>query len=292
MHSRRGPLLLVLGAGAGIVLAASGLLASGTGTGRALPPGTVARVNGEVVRLDDYRRAVAALASDRRDGIGPDDRRHVLDRVIEEELLVQRGLELGLARHDARVRRDLTAAVIDAVVTGTDRVQPTDPELEAFYASNRDLFVRPGRVHVRQVWCRAERPADDGDAGARARRAAARLRAGEPFETVRDAEGDHEPATLPDVPLPTAKLADYLGPTALAAALALDPGAVSDPVRSSTGFHVLQVVTREPDGVPPLDEIRDQVVAELRRRAGDDALRGYLDDLRARATIDVARVLP
>jgi parvulin-like peptidyl-prolyl isomerase len=291
-RSQRGPLLLVLGAGMGVALAATGLLASAGGTGGALPPGAVARVNGEAVRLDDYQRALGALASDRREGIGPDDRRLVLDRVIEEELLVQRGLELGLARRDARVRRDLTAAVIDAAVAGTDGVEPTEKELEAFYARNRDLFVRSGRLRVRQVWCRAERSADDGSAGERARRATERLRAGEAFEAVRDSEGDREPALLPDTLLPVAKLADYLGPTALATALALAPGAVSDPVRSATGFHVLQVIAREPDGVPALGEIHDQVVAEFRRHAGDEALRAYLNELRARAVIDVAPVLP
>ena len=43
----------------------------------------------------------------------------VEERLIDEELLVARGLELGLARRDPRVRKDLTASVIDAVaVTG------------------------------------------------------------------------------------------------------------------------------------------------------------------------------
>jgi len=133
-----------------------------------------------------------------------------------------------------------------------------------------------------------------GDAAARARaaRAAARLRSGEPFEVVRAAEGDPEPAPLPDAPLPDAKLVDYVGPTVLAAALALQPGDVSDPVRSSTGFHVVELVAREPDGVPPFADIRDEVTAEARRRAGDDALRAYLDDLRARASIEIAPTLP
>jgi hypothetical protein len=288
---RRGPLLLALGAGAGVALAAAGLLPSGGGR-HALPAEAVARVNGEVVRLDDYQRAVAALASDRRSALAPEDRRHVLDRMIEEQLLVQRGLELGLVQRDARVRRDLTAAVIDAVVAGTADVAPSDAQVESFYAGHRELFVRPGRLHLRQVWCRAARPDDDAGAGERARRAAARLRAGETFAAVRDAEGDREPAPLPDVALPVAKLADYLGPTVLATALALAPGAVSDPVRSSTGFHVLQLVAREPDGAPPLADIHDEVTAALRRAAGDDALRAYLDDLRARAAVDVVPVLP
>src|SRR5262249_10911197 len=128
-----------------------------------------------------------------------------------------------------------------------------------------------------------------GGAGeARAREAAARLRAGEDIVRVREALGDRELAPPPDVLLPPAKLLDYLGPTPLGTALALDPGRVSDPVRSATGFHVLQVVEREAAWVPPRDEIADDVLAEYRRRAGDRALRAYLDGLRSRADVEVA----
>jgi hypothetical protein len=87
-----------------------------------------------------------------------------------------------------------------------------------------------------------------GDAAAleRARQARSRLHAGEAFDAVRGALGDAEPAPLPDTALPPAKLRDYLGPTALAATLRLAPGEVSEPVRSSDGYQVTQVVAREP----------------------------------------------
>jgi parvulin-like peptidyl-prolyl isomerase len=73
------------------------------------------------------------------------------------------------------------------------------------------------------------------------------------------------------VPLPAAKLLDYLGPTALRAALVLDAGAVSEPVRSGTGYHVLIVVAREAEWLQPLADIEADVRAEYRRRAGERA---------------------
>src|SRR5206468_7496020 len=193
-----------------------------------------------------------------------------------EELLVQRGLELGLARQDARVRRDLTAAVIDAVVTEHEDGTPSDPDLEAFYQRERDFFARPGRLRVRQLWCRADTAADAPSAEARVRAAAASLRAGADFAGVRARLGDPEIAPLPDALLSPAKLLDHLGPTAPRAALELEAGAVSDPVRSATGYHVLQVVEREAEWVPPREEIADEVLAEYRRRRGERALRAYV----------------
>src|SRR5207253_3098834 len=189
------------------------------------------------LRADDYTRSLDALERDRRGGAEPEDRRFVLDRLIDEELLVQRGLELGLARQDARVRRDLTAAVIDAVVTEHEDGTPPDADVEAFYRRERDFFARPGRLRVRQLWCRADTAGDAPSAEARARAAAASLRAGEDFAGVRARLGDPEIAPLPDALLSPAKLLDHLGPTALRAALGLEAGAVSDPVRSATGYH-------------------------------------------------------
>jgi len=74
--------------------------------------------------------------------------------------------------------------------------------------------------------------------------------------------------------------------------LALDQGAVTDPVRSNTGYHVLQLVERQPDSTPAFDEIKPEIIAEFRRRAADQALRTYLDDLRSRADVVVAPRLP
>jgi hypothetical protein len=63
-------------------------------------------------------------------------------------------------------------------------------------------------------------------------------------------------------------------------------------VRSNAGYHVLVGLAREPGNVPPLDEIREPLRAEMRRRAGDTALRTYLDDLRRRADVRTVDALP
>jgi parvulin-like peptidyl-prolyl isomerase len=276
--------LLAAGAVLGLAWAALGLLERGGGG--ALPADAVASVNGEPVPADDYARMLAALASDRRDPLDDEDRRHVLDRMVDEELLVQRALELGLARHDRRVRADLTSALIASVVSEAEERQPSASEIEAFYAETRDFFARPGRLRARQVLVRAD--ADSDAARARADQAAARLRAGEELARVASELGDPEDAPLPDALLPPMKLREYLGPTALRTLLGLAPGAVSEPVRSEAGWRVLVLVEREAEWAPPLAEIEEQVRAEWVRRQGEIALREYLDELRRRADVRLA----
>lgn len=283
---------LALGAAAGIGLAAAGLVPAGRQAGSALPPDAVARVNGVVIRAEDYERVVAGLAQDRRDGIDAAQRRHVLDRLIDEELLVQRGLELGLARHDRQVRSDLTAAVIASVVGQRDDAEPTDIALQAFYDAHRDFFAQPGRLRLRQIFCRVATGADDSAALARAQQASGRLQAGEAFDAVRTALGDAEVSPLPDALLPPAKLLDYLGPTVLRAAVGLRVGEVSEPVRAGAGYHVLQALERQGDTDRAFAEIKAEVLAEFRRQNGEQALRAYLDDLRARADVKMVPTLP
>ena len=72
------------------------------------------------------------------------------------------------------------------------------------------------------------------------------------------------------------------------AVINLEPGQVTEPIRSSSGYHILQLVDRAPAPAPPFEQIRDQVLEAYRRRAADDALRAYLDDLRSRAHIEIA----
>ena len=286
--ARRPLVLLILGAALGALAAAAGLTAPAM---QALPTGIIARVNGEAIRAEDYTRMRDALAADTRAPLDDADRRHVLDRLIEEELLVQRGLALGLARYDRRVRSDLTQTVIDGIVSDAGDGEPDAPEVDAFYAANRDFFAGPGRLRVRQVFVRVTAPSDPA-AEARAAAAARRLRAGDSLAAVQEALGDPPLVPLPDALLPPAKLRDYLGPTALRAALELGAGAISDPVRSGTGFHVLQVTERAPDTAPSLAEVRPQVINELRRRKSERALRDYLDQLRDSADVVVAEPLP
>jgi parvulin-like peptidyl-prolyl isomerase len=278
-------LFLVTGTIAGVVLAASGLIRAVPDTGTAFPADAVATVNGVAVGKDDFNRVVGGLAADRRQPVTAEDRQRILDRLIDEELLIQRALELRLADHDSRIRKDLTVAMVDAIAAPAADLEPTDAELRAFYDDNRAVFSRADHARARQVWCRVATLADAGAAHTRATEAAKRLRAGDDFDAVRTDLGDAEIAPLPDALLPPAKLADYLGPTALRALLTLAPGEVTDPIRSSTGYHVLQLLERAAGEAPPFEEMKPQVLAAFRKEAADQALRDYLAQLRRNADI-------
>lgn len=288
---RRTTVLLALGAALGIAAAVVSLTDVRSARSR-LPDDVVAQVNGVPIRRPDYLRAVGALASDRRAELTAADRRHVLDRLIDEELLVQYGVDLGLVRSDRRVRGDLVSAVLAAQVASVDDFEPTDDELRAYYAEHGDFFGNPGRMRLAVLWVRGEPARAPGDADARAREAVAALRGGEDFDAVARRLGDVMVAPLPDGYLPPAKVREYVGPAVAAAATALQPGEVTEPIASGGGVYVAWLIDREAGQRPPLLEIEPQVRAEMKRRAGDDAVRAALERLRREGEVVTAEELP
>lgn len=284
---RRTLVLLALGAAAGLLAAAGAIVAPSSTMAPGLPDDAVAIVNGVVIREDDYARLLAGFESDTRGALDAEDRRHVLDRMIDEELLVQRALALGLAQVDRRIRADLTSALIASIVSTVEDRAPEPEELAAFYEEASEFFTRPGRLHVRQVFFRVPTGTDEAEVIARAEEARAALLAGRSLDDVRAELGDQPISPIPDTLLPALKLREYVGPTALRAALELETGEVSEPVRSGIGVHLLVVVARMAAVTPPLEEIEDQVRSEWRRRAGDRALRAYLDQLRDEGEVEV-----
>jgi len=290
--AQRRPLLwLAAGAATGVAFAAWGLLGTDA-RGAALPKGAVASVNGTLLYAEDYQRLVEGVESDTREPASPELRRRVLDRMIDEELLVQRGVELGLIESDRRIRADITQAMIQSIVVETEDQKPEPDELRKFYEEEAGFFTQPGRVRAEQVFFRVRAQGDEAAVMEKASQAQQRLQAGEPLAQVRASLGDEEVSPIPDTLLPPAKLREYIGPTALRAVMELAPGAISAPVRSGMGVHVFQLVEREEPRVPPFEEVADQVQAEWVRRAGDRALRGYLDELRSSGQVVTVEALP
>jgi len=284
-HSKRSQFLLALGMVVGLALALSSILQPGSSSRGPLPEGVAAVVNDREISEESFESAVRALAADSNGPIGQAERNHVLDRLIEEELLVQRAVELDLDVKDKSIRNRLVSAMIETIVTGVDQQRFSDEEVEAFFLKNRDFFTGAGRMWVRSLRFSANDDRSDPEALVSAREASARLRQGEAIEAVAEILGASPSLSMPEGLLPPAKVREYLGPTPTQSALGLNAGEVSDPIRVASAYFVLQMVARTPPSSPSLAEVEPQVRAEMSKRAGDEQLKAYLNMLRNRAEI-------
>ena len=273
-------IILSIGAAVGILLAAAGALVP---TASDFSGSVVARVNGKAITSQDLDFALARLAGDSHNTATHAERLAVLQWLIDQELLIQHGVEIGLLDSDLTVRKAIAGAMIDAVVADVLAQEPNEEELRAFYESHEAVFTVPSRVHVQQIYC-----SGDGDltkALAQAAQASTAIAQGMSFPEARERYGDEDPVPIPDAPLPPNVLRRYLGPTLASAALAMKVGDISPPLQSPSGYHILCLVELQPGQVQPYQTVREEVKAEYFRRGRDEALQQYLDDLRQKAAI-------
>src|SRR5690606_22347167 len=93
-----------------------------------------------------------ALENDSRNAITPDRERDVLERLIEEELLVQHGVDLGLAETDFAARRALVQSVLALAVAERSGAEPSEEELRRFYRENAGFFAPAPRFSASVVF--------------------------------------------------------------------------------------------------------------------------------------------
>lgn len=281
-QGRRSGKLLAVGAGLGLAAAIWGALGQ-PGLGRT-DADAIATVEGVAIARADYARALGALAADKRSPLTTTDARRALDRLIDEELLVKRGLDLGLGESDLAVRKSLVDAMVQFAVAEAAGREPGEDELRRFYAERPALVRSAPELRVRVV----SFPSRDASSVASMRAA---LRAGRGFAAAAAASGA-ESVFVPDTLLPAAKIADYAGPTVRDAATSLAPGEVAGPLDSGGVPTFVTLLERRAGAAPPFDAVREVVTEEWRRRQAEVALERYLGELRRKATIRYAADAP
>lgn len=275
--------LLALGACAGLILAASGLVDRWSQSPGELPVGAIARVGEQIITQERFLQVLNDLAADKRAPLSAEDRQFVIDRLIDEELLIQRGMELGLAETSPQIRKALAAAVIGQLTAEAEASLPSEEALHHLYESDPEFFTSTARFRLR--WLRI--PANDNAAQSKAEDAYRQLSNGVALEEVGQSTGLEAVTILPDALLPLSKISDYLGPTLTGHVSLLEHGGYSRPIEDNGDLHILQLLDNRPAVLPPFEQARPVLEAEYLRRAGDEALRQYLKWLRLRSEIIV-----
>lgn len=275
--TKRGYFLLVLGALLGFVMVFSGLVERWGQ--KPLPEGVVARIGEQIITRQEYEETLDLLAGDKRDPLTEEDKKHVLNRILDEKLLIQRGLELGLVESDRDVRKAMTAAMIQAIIADAASDATSDDELKEYYQENTGYFTSPPSLRVIRLKFSGD------NALAKAQNAVKALNEGQPIEYVKQKLSDPVILPVPNVLLPLSKLREYIGPEAVQTVMKLPVGAHTEPQASGKAYTLLYLKDKREVPVPAFEKIRDQVVAMHSRHVEDQALRDYLQRLRKRSDV-------
>jgi peptidyl-prolyl cis-trans isomerase SurA len=297
------------------------------------PNGTVVEdiivhVNDLIISRSDVERAEQALAEEnRQSNASPADaaerQKNLLRDMIDKQLLLSRGKELGMNADAEVIRRldeirkqnkldtmedlekaarqqgvsfeDFKAGIRDSVITQMvvrdevgRRLQMTQGQEQAYYEAHKQEFMQPEQIKLSEILVPTAAEADDAaiaQAQAKAEGIEAKLKAGGNFEELAKANSGG----------PTASQGGDLGMYkrgALAKVLEdqtfnLKAGEWTAPIRTRQGFVILKVTDHQNAGVAPLKEVEPQIQEAMYTEAMQPALRAYLTKLREDAAFDI-----
>jgi peptidyl-prolyl cis-trans isomerase C len=237
--------------------------------------GPVAKVNGADITDAELAFAEAEVGAEIA-GLPPESRRRVLveylieahlfaDEANKGQLTAGKDFEDRLAYYKLRAMRD---AFYEKKVRGG----VSEAQARAAYDEQIGKLKPEQEVHARHILVKTEDEAKD---------LVKQLKAGADFKELAQKSSDggsaHSGGDL-----------GYFSRGQMVkifedAAFALEPGQISDPIKSEFGWHVIKVEDKRTKAAPAFEEVKDQITASLTQAQ----LKDTVQKLRSSATVDI-----
>ncbi len=288
----------------------------------------VAMVNDQAISKSDYDRAEQEMEAEaRQQGWSQAQlmaqRRDLLRSLIDNQLLLSKGKDLGITGETEVVKRldemrkqyhmdsmeDLQKAaeaqgvsfedlkeqirenVIRSEVISQEvgrHIEIPPSEIQAYYNAHQQEFQKPEEVKLNEILIATPNPEDAAqvaDAEKKADDVEARLKTGADFATV--AKADSSGPTAQE----GGRLGDYkhgdLPKVMEDATFNLQAGQFTAPIRTKQGWLILEVTEHNKGGLTPLVDVQNQIQEQIGMTKMEPAMRDYLAKLRDEAAIQV-----
>ena len=271
-------ILLVLGVFVGISLA---IFSSIQDTNFEVDNNWVARVGDIEISREKYLLQLEGLNLDKRAPLKEEDRAFVLERMIEEELLIQRAKDLGMFSTNTMIRGAIVQQMINMIISENSLDIVSTSQLKEFYEANKGFFTSADRLRLKQIYFSDEK----GGALERAQNAYLYLVQGNNLDVI-DSKSDESALEVPNTLMTLSKVREYIGPSLMQLAKMLKPGEFTSPKKVIGGYKIIVLLERRDASPPDFKEIRDRVKSEYQKRKDDEALRDYLNKLKKWYEID------
>lgn len=262
---------LIVGGFCGLLFAGYGIFTK-ISINQTLDSNTIATVNNTPITRETYLRAIDRYSSDSKDALNNNDRTWVLQRLIEEELLVQRGLSLGIITTDNDVRGAIVRALIASINTEAAAMMPNEEELFEYYNSNEEKFTYPATISI-QAWVSST----EEDA-LLLKKGLLENKESEKYENIRLLKN------IPSGLLTLNKIREYLGPS-IASAIKLETENNVIIQYSQDRWYIVYIIEKNVGVVEPFENIKHQIHNEFIRSEADKKLREYINNLKDNASI-------
>jgi parvulin-like peptidyl-prolyl isomerase len=290
---RRSMALLAAGALIGLLIAGYGLFTAKGTRSRGVPPEAIALVNQRQILRSDFMTQAQTQYTVPFAQTSTEQRQKVLQDMINEELMMQRGLEIDLPSYDPDVRNALVAGVELEVTADVLAQQPTTEELRAYYEAHKDKYSSEGVMQLRDLVVKPE-TAHPAVARATAIAAIAALRKGQPLATVIQKFGLVDSGRFMDAGhVDTGDIFQFAvraktDDATYNATLPLKDGEISEPLEQSDGVHLIVMIKHRFPVAQNFEEATNRVWTDLKNEAQLKVNAANITYLKSRADIIVA----
>jgi len=269
------------------------------------PAGIERRLQLQSRVIDDLlrKRLIAQEIERRRIVISPtdiDDRTEIeFERILKQNNLTEEQAAQILQRQGRTLesfKRELRQAVelhlqterLRDLVVGP--IEPTEQELSAYLEEHREDYDTPEEVHARHILIRVPEGASEAEI-AQAKKQIEdikkELENGADFAELAK-KYSQDPGSAPN----GGDLGFFRRGQMVRefedAAFSLEPGQISDPVRTQFGFHLIKVEEKKPAQHPELAQIRERVLKDYIAAERDRRFEQFYAELKAHAKIFIA----
>ncbi len=195
----------------------------------------------------------------------PRELRGLIENHVRTEVLYREALARHLDEEDQIVKNAMVRKMEFLGETQTEPADPTDEELEAYYALSKEQYRQPGGASFVQVYINRDK--HGAQAETIARQQLSRLQGTHPDAIDLSAFGD--PIMLESYyrNFSERQIANAFGGGFAEQVLQLEPGQWQGPVASGYGLHLVYLLDKEASVIPDWRTVRAAVEEDLRREA-------------------------
>ncbi len=240
-------------------------------------------VHGEPITVMELEAAIEALPLVYKGRYStPQGKKEYLEKMIRDRIVEQTARDLGFLDDPEIVAKvnDAKMRILNEhffLTQVREKVQVNDEEIEEYYQAHRQDYIKPEEIRVRHILTETEEEAES---------ILQDLKAGRNFEDMAadfsiDMRTNEKGGDLGYITRGrTVKEVEEV-------AFSLEPGEVSDVVKSRFGYHIVKVEDRRPETYRSIDEMRELVVSEVRRIKEEQKSKDLMTELKNRYGVKV-----
>ncbi len=254
----------------------------------------LATVNGVQIGSKEFETAAARKTPASGDALSLEEKKEVLDDLVEEKLLYAAALKKGLDK-DPKVQKVMVNTLVREEVFNTlKNTDFPDEVLQKYYEEHKSEFVVPEKVQIKRILIKVSPEKADDAAKAEAEKVRAELvKAPDSFKDVA-ARVSEDPYKRRggDVGFVSKEGKPGLDQAIVEKAFTLETNAISDVFKTEDGYNVIQVAARREQLERTFQQMKGTVLRKAKSARQQELYDSYVANLKkdAKITSDDAKL--